>query len=135
MTKIQAVRKEYGESFKEVVAGYALLGYSQRATAQILDFNRSYFRQILTRFDLHSLFRRKNYNDSCKARSTGRPKGKPGKKCYRYADAELLTLVQIYSTGQEMDKYAPPYASTVIRRFGSWRKAKALSEQREENKN
>ena len=69
MTKMMAIRKEYGEPFQEVVKGFAAMRYSKTATAQTLGFNLSYFRQLLTRFNLHDYFypKGKEQNESCRA--------------------------------------------------------------------
>lgn len=75
MTKIQQVRKEYGESFKEVVIGFAEQGNSKRLTAATLGINSSYFLKLLDRFELHGHFRPKGeQRPECQG---GWPKGKP----------------------------------------------------------
>ncbi len=76
-TKIQAVRKEFDEPFRDVVKGFAEMGYSRMATAEILEFNLSYFRTLCVRFDLHKYFKpQKEMRDECKHFFVGWPKGK-----------------------------------------------------------
>ena len=78
MTKMIAIRYEYGEPFSAVVSGYADLGYSRRMTASVLGINLSYFRQLCTRFDLHKHFRPQvEMRRDCKGGGKGWPKGKP----------------------------------------------------------
>jgi hypothetical protein len=79
-TKIYAVRKEYEEPFKDVIIGYAKLGYSKGLVCRVLGFHSQLFWKLLSHFDLHSHFDRKNYNDSCTPKGKGWPKGVPRKK-------------------------------------------------------
>lgn len=74
--KLRAIRQEYNEPFREVVRGYAALGYSKTATREVLGFWPQLFHRLLTQFDLHQYFIRKNYNDSCVPKGKGWPKGK-----------------------------------------------------------
>ena len=131
MTKIQEIRKEYGEPFREVVRGYARMGYSKTATAQVLEISLSYFRQLLTRFDLHRFFDPSTYNDSCKSYGYGSgkgwPKGVSRDSPVLYSDQYLLARVSMLKVSWIFDQFAPPYSSTVRRRFGSWNRAKELA--------
>jgi len=78
MTKMLQVRREYGESFCDVVRGYAELGYSRRLTAAVLGINVGYFRQLCSRFDLHRHFRPQALmRPDCKGRGRGWPVGVP----------------------------------------------------------
>jgi hypothetical protein len=80
-TKIHAIRKEFGEPFRDVVRGFAQMGYSQRATAEILEFNRSYFRQLCARFDLLRHFKKqRDMRDECKPYGGAGPGWTKGKK-------------------------------------------------------
>lgn len=56
MNKLMQVRKEYGEPFVEVVRGFARQRNSISLTAETLGFNKSYFYQLLDRFDLRKEF-------------------------------------------------------------------------------
>ena len=76
MSKLLQTRREYGEPFVEVVKGFAEMRYSKSATASTLGYNLSYFRQLLTRFDLHKYFQPKGtaQNEACRG---GAKKGVP----------------------------------------------------------
>ena len=76
MKRVRDIRKEYGESFSAVVGGYAKLGYSKKATREVLEIHGQLFQKLLTSYDLHRHFNRKNYNDSCVPKGKGWPKGK-----------------------------------------------------------
>lgn len=123
------VRREYGESLTEVIKGYALMGYSRRAIAEILNVPESTFHGIVKRFGLESKFNTKNYNESCKARSnkprSGRPKGIPGPR--RHTDEELLLMVRRYPSQHSFDLLSGSSSTTVRRWFGSWSNAKRLA--------
>lgn len=54
--KIVAVEKEFDEPFADVIQGFAAMGYSRKAVAEILEFNLPYFRELLDRYDLHRHF-------------------------------------------------------------------------------
>lgn len=78
MNKLLAVRKEFGEPFVDVVRGFAEMGYSRRMTANVLNFNLSYFRALCTRFDLHRHFKPQGkMRRDCKGGGVGWPKGVP----------------------------------------------------------
>jgi hypothetical protein len=84
MNKLIAVRKEYGESFVDVVKGFAAQGNSRTLTARTLGFNLSYFRQLCSRFDLHKHFKPQGeMRDECKQGNlTGRGFPKGGARLY-----------------------------------------------------
>lgn len=133
MTKVQQVRREFGESFREVVEGFAVMGYSRRATAAILEINLSHFRQLCDRFNLHQHFRaQKDMRPECRGGGAGWPKGKKRDKPLRYSDEYLLSLMRRHDdlTFQTFEGLAPVSASTVQRRFGSWNNARRLAEAR-----
>ena len=71
MKKVRSIRKEYDEPFPEVVKGMAKLGYSKLATMQTLEFHSQLFRKLLTHYDLHGHFDKRNYNEDCKAKPWG----------------------------------------------------------------
>lgn len=123
------VRREYGESLTEVIKGYALMGYSRRAIAEILNVPESTFHSIVKRLHLEDRFNPKNYNDSCKPHSTkprsGRPKGIPMQR--RYNDDELLAKVRRYPSQHSFDLLSGSSSTTVRRWFGSWSNAKRLA--------
>ncbi len=119
-TKMHQVRQEFDEPFRDVVAGFAIMGYSRRATAEILDFNLSYFRELCTRFHLHRHFKpQRDMRPECKSRGNGGwPKGKKRPNANRrYSDAYLLELLRKYPRYGDFLARAPVAASTVIRRF------------------
>jgi len=129
VTKVQQIRQEYKEPFRDVVASFAALGYSRKATAQILEINPSWFDCLCDRFHLKSKFDRSKYNASCKA--PGLPKGAKIKRGVRFSDEQLLTILAGYSeriSGKRFNYLqGSPCADTIIKRFGSWRKAKGLA--------
>ena len=129
MTKIHAIRAEFQEPFRDVVKGFALMHYSRRATAETLGINNSYFYQICTRFDLHRYFVPANYLPICKP--PGHKKGKQIRQPQRYTDEELLAALRQYSQRITMKHYdtiqQKPCADTIIRRFGTWKKAKKIA--------
>lgn len=131
MTKVHQVRREFGEPFRDVVAGLAAMRYSKRATAQALSINPSYFIKLCERYKVIDKFpiKRKDYNEMCKP--PGHPKGKKIHQPQRYTDAELLKILSGYSLHITKHRYdylqQKPCSDTIFRRFGSWRKAKRLA--------
>lgn len=129
-TKMVRVRKDFGESFQDVVKGFAEMGYSRRAVADILDFNLSYFRQLCLRYDLHKYFKpQSEMRRECRRTKGGGgwPKGKPRPYKPLYSDEELLKEVAIYDVSTTFTSLSDIALSTVLRRFGSWGEAKRLS--------
>lgn len=128
MNKLMAVRKEFGEPFVDVVRGFAELGYSRSATAEILGFNLSYFRHLLTRFDLHKCFpEQANMRRECKPQGKGWPKGLKRPRGKIYTDDHLLAEVRRlpeYSFARCMGNVD---VSTIQNRFGSWTRARQLA--------
>jgi len=101
------------------------MGYSRRATAEILEINLSWFRQLCTRFDLHQYFKpRSEMRPECKPAGKGWPRGKHRNKPLKYTDEYLLEQVRKYGTYWETYWKAPVSASIIQKRFGSWRNAK-----------
>ena len=47
MTKAEMIEAEFDEPFDEVIKGFAEMGYSRRAVAEILEINLSYLRLLL----------------------------------------------------------------------------------------
>ena len=127
MTKMALIRKEYGESFKEVVRGYAEMGYSRSFTASTLGINLSYFRQLCTRFDLHRHFKPQGQmRRECRqgTNSTGGwPKGKPRPRPPRYSFDEILAEVRKYPVSTLFESMSHISVSTVHRQFGSFTNA------------
>lgn len=128
MNKLIAVRKEYGEPFTDVVRGFAEMGYSRRAVADVLGFNLSYFRQVLTRFDLHRHFQpQAQMRGECKGGGKGWPKGKERPRDATYTNEQLLAEVRrlpSYSMSRCVGNIDP---KTVQNRFGSWTRARELA--------
>lgn len=137
MTKVHQIRREFGEPFRDVVTGFASMGYSRRATAEILEINLSYFRTcLLPRYAPGAPWKeRRDLRDECKPRpsSGGWPKGtKRGmsqRRPRRYSDEYLLSLLRAHQdlTYQTFEGLAPVSSSTIARRFGGWRKAKMMA--------
>jgi len=131
MTKIRQVRNEFKEPFRDVVKGFAIMGYSRKATAQALQISHSYFDELCERFDLKKNFRaRKDYLPICKP--PGHPKGKIIKQPKHYTDSDLLSILRGYLpniSGKRFDELqqGKPCSDTYLRRFGSWKKAKILA--------
>ena len=126
-SKMLQVRKEYGESFQEVVKGFAEMGYSRSRVAETLEFNLSYFRELCTRFDLHKHFKQQGeMRVECRRGfgSKGWPKGKPRPYRPRYSDEDILKEVAIYDVSTLFQSMSDINISTVHRRFGSWQQAK-----------
>lgn len=122
MSKMLEVRREFGEPFVEVVRGYAAMGYSQQMTAQVLGFNRSYFRQLLQRFDLLGCFNRpqRELVKVCRPGGRGCQKGASRPRAPRYSDEELLAEVRRYPVSTLFEAMSDVSVSTVYRRFGSF---------------
>jgi hypothetical protein len=123
MTKVQMVRKEYGEKFSDVVAGYARMGYSRTFTANLLDINLSYFRMLCSRFDLHKHFR-KQRDMLPESRGVGVPKtgggwprGKERPYKPRYSDEYLFSLVRKWPGYMDFMCMAPVHISTLTKRY------------------
>lgn len=137
MTKVHQIRREFGEPFRDVVAGFAAMGYSIRATAEILEVNLSYFRKyLLPRYAPDAPWKmQKDMRDECKPRPShgGWPKGKKRgisqRKPQRYSDDYLLSLLCAHQdlTYQTFEGLAPVSSSTIVRRFGGWSKARMMA--------
>lgn len=129
------MRAEFGEPFRDVIAGFAIMGYSRRATAEVLEINRDYFfKFLLPRYAPNAPWKpRKDMRDDCKSKQGGGwPKGKQRVK--PISDEDLLGILRGYPKAIGPGKYDyqraannHPWASTFIRRFGSWREAKRLA--------
>lgn len=134
MTKMHNVRHEFGEPFSDVVKGFAIMGYSRRATAEILEFNLSYFRQICKRFDLHRHFKpQREMRPECRGvgkTRKGWPKGKKRPYAPKHTSEHLLGLVAKYPSYTDFLSWAPVAASTVTRRFKApWREIARMARQ------
>jgi hypothetical protein len=84
MTIIQQVKNEYKESFREVVTGYAEMGYSMALVASVLEVDYKRFRHLVKRFGLRDHFDRKKYNDVCKPKGKGWEPGRSRANELRY---------------------------------------------------
>ena len=126
MNAVHRIRREYNETFADTVKSFAVMGYSCKATAGILEICPSYFRCLCKVYNLMQYFKTgKDLSSSCKppGRSDNRPK--------QYSDEYLLSILRGYSIKINTDRYnylqCRPSGDTIIRRFGSWRKAKKLA--------
>jgi hypothetical protein len=130
-TKVHQIRREFDEPFRDVVAGFAQMGYSRRATAEILEINRSYFVQhLLPRYANDVTWRpQREMRKECRPPGRGWPKGVPQKRRPRYSDEELLRLVAKCDTANQFTGFTGIWSSTVVHRFGSWSKAKTLAKE------
>jgi len=133
MTKIESIEDEFDEPFNDVVRGFAIMGYSKRAVAGILEINLSYFRQILSARDLHKHFKKqKDMREECRGGGNkGYWKGKKRPfKPRKYSDEYLLELVSKWPNSHDFMGAAPISYSTVTRRFKMpWQKIVELAGQ------
>ncbi|AJF08281.1 hypothetical protein GSUB_17545 (plasmid) [Geoalkalibacter subterraneus] len=123
--KLRQIEEEYGESFEEVVKGFAEMRYSRRRVASILGLNLSYFRSLLEKYDLSGHFLpQKEMRSDCKGHGPGWPKGKPRPRPPRYNDAQILEQVRKYPNMSMFKVFADIDITTVYRRFGSFAQAR-----------
>lgn len=128
MNKLMAIRLEYGEPFVDVVRGFAEMGYSQRATAEILCLSRAYFRELLGRFDLRKHFLpQAQMRSECRGQGVGWPKGKPRPRGVIYSDERILAEVRSIPHYSVFRCMASMDATTVQSRFGTFANARALA--------
>ena len=128
MNKLMAIRLEYGEPFIDVVRGFAEMGYSRRATAEVLSLSLSYFRELLGRFDLHRHFLlQAQMRQECRGQGVGWPKGKPRPRGVVYSDERILAEVRSIPHYSVFRCMASMDAATVQNRFGSFANARALA--------
>ena len=132
MNKLLQIRKEFDEPFIDVVKGFAEMGYSRAATAKILEFNLSYFRQLRTRFDLHRHFKPfKDLREDCRSGGgRGWPKGRARPRRQKYTDEQLLAEVRKYPNFSLFTTMADVDMKTIYRRFGSFTEARRLAVER-----
>ena len=129
MTKAEMIEAEFDEPFDEVIRGFAEMGYSRRAVAEILEINLSYLRLLLRRRGLNDLFLpQSEMRRECRS-SGGRgwPKGVKRNRLPRYSDEELLAEVRRYPNSTTFASISDIALSTVINRFGGFRKARRLA--------
>lgn len=130
MTKVQKIRREYGESFRDVVKGFAQQGESIKGTARALEIEYKYFRRLLTRFGLLHHFRdRKDMKPEC--RGVGHPSHaeRNRRRGPRIPDRELFEAVRKYPTWRRFDRESPYSPFTIKSRFGSFANALLLARQ------
>lgn len=130
MTKVELIEAEFDEPFDEVIKGFAEMGYSRRAVAEILEINLSYLRILLRRRGLNDLFLpQSEMRRECRPPGGrgGWPKGKPRNRPPRYSDEELLAEVRRYPNSTTFTAIADINISTIFRRFGTFRKARELA--------
>lgn len=121
------IRHEFEAPAKIVITSYSESGYSKRLTAASIG---------ITMQTLVNYCRRENINfpnrsqlrSECKPHGNGWPKGKKRIRQHKYSDEYLLdTMIKYDFPAHVFDLLAPIPASTIIRRFGSWSRAKMLS--------
>lgn len=121
---VKRIQSEFEESFADVIKGFAIMGYSKRATASILEISLCNFRRLLKLYAPNAPWKKQiNMRDECKAKSPGWPKGKPRTPHYTHSISELLSYRQQYSglTSHQFDNLAPVSSSTIRRRLGWFR--------------
>ena len=130
MTKLLAIRREYGEPFQSVVRSFASMGYSKRAVCSILEYNRGTFKSECDRFDLNKYFRKQaDMRTECKPHGKGWVKGRKRNRMPKYSDEYLLSLLSKHGdlTYNTFSNLAPVSASIIAKRFGSWNNARRLA--------
>ena len=129
MTKAEMIEAEFDEPFDEVIRGFAEMGYSRRAVAEILEINLSYLRLLLRRRGLNDLFLpQSEMRRECRSSGgTGWPKGVKRNRPPRYSDGDLLSEVRQYPNSTTFTALADININTVIRRFGTFRRARELA--------
>jgi hypothetical protein len=119
MTKIQSIRKEFGEPFRDVVHGFAEMGYSRKMTAGILEINARWFYEICKNYNLNQYFvPYKSRRDLWKPRIyTGGWKRPDVKGVRKYSDADLLGRVRKHPSIYLFAEQAGVSIGTVKGRF------------------
>lgn len=106
---------------------YAPMGMSMSAVAGELGIEQHVFFRLVRAKGLRHMFDRSRYSRDCKGGGKGWPKGKPQVRGPRYSNAEILAEVARYDHPYQFAACADISLSTVVRRFGTWSEAKALS--------
>ncbi len=135
-TKLKAIRQEFGEPFRDVVHGFAVMGYSKRATSEILGWHRQTFLTYCQRYAPDAPWKpQRDQRRECRGQGKGWPKGKRREKPLKYTDGELLAILRKYPdlTYCQFSNLAPVAASTIARRFGTWNRARELSAETEKH--
>ena len=129
--KVVAVEAEFDESFYDVVRGFAEMGYSQTATAQVLEFNLPYFRSLLKKFELLGHFLPQSQQRAeCRGAVSQRVRGTKRSSYSRapkYTDEYLLSCVAASSSSYDFHIRFMIDPGTIRNRFGSWKSAKRLT--------
>lgn len=127
------IRHEFEAPAKIVITSYSESGYSKRLTAASIG---------ITMQTLVNYCRRENINfpnrsqlrSECKPHGNGWPKGKKRIRQHKYSDEYLLdTMIKYDFPAHVFDLLAPIPASTIIRRFGSWSRAKIMAHQQKQH--
>ena len=114
MTKLQAIREEFDEPFRDVVKGFARMGYSRRATREILEIkSKRYFAVVCKAFGLEDCWR--PIAELCSTKGRPRPR--------KYTDEELFAYVRQYPDLPKFKALSPVDHGTIYNRFRgySWR--------------
>lgn len=131
MTTIHRIRKEFGEPFRDVVNGFAIMGCSRNLAAKTMGIDISHLYYLMRQQGIDAPWRKqKDMIDICKA--PGHKKGDIFPHPQRYSDNDLLDILRGYSPRITVSHYNivqgnRPAASTIIKRFKSWEKAKRLA--------
>lgn len=116
-TKIQAVRKEFQEPFRDVVRRFAEDGYSKRLTARILDFDVSQFQKTCKRLGIDNFLPHREQRKECRPGGKGKPKGSIGYKPRTYTDEYLLSVVRSHPVTTYFDDQTGVSVKTIKERF------------------
>jgi len=123
--KIPAIEAEFNEPFEECVKGFALMGYSIRATASAMDISPSLLSALCKTRNLRHYFKpQRELNDSCRG---GTPKGTNHRQ--NYSDEYLLSLVRQHPNCKHFVKQTHVDYKTVRRHWGNlpWREIVAIA--------
>lgn len=110
MTKIQAIREEFQEPFRDVIKGFAEMGYSRVMTARILDMSNSYLEKLCKVYNLNRYWKPvMERRPECRGKGISKPR--------KYTDAELFGYVRQYPELSKFKELAPVDHGTIYYRF------------------
>jgi len=130
MTIVQSIRKEFNQSFHDVVRGVAGMGYSRRMTAAILDISPPWFNLLCVRFGLNRHFiPHKRRTDQVNFYRGPRPWVKG--RARTYSDEYLLAQVRRHPSTYMFAEQTGVSITTVKNRFKKpWREIARMAKER-----
>lgn len=130
--KLARLEQEFNEPFTEVIKGFAEMGYSISATAEILGFNRKYFSKVINDHQLRVHFKpQAELRPECRGKGASHGAGikRPGNGGkIRYSNGYLLQQIAAARNSMDFRITNMIDLGTVSNRFGSWGKARKLAE-------